>query len=113
MWPCEGCARCARCPRDGAGGLSRPGATSEGGRLQGDAEVAQVRVILHARVDDRVHDVVEDEVEDPLVRHMLGVQFSAEMGRGECEEQGRGGSWRALRGHSAGGGGRRVGVRAG
>ena len=70
--------------------MSRPGATSEGGCLQGDAEVAQVRVVLHARVDDRVHDVVEDEVEDPLVRHMLGVQFSAEMGRGECEERWQG-----------------------
>ena len=76
MWPCEGCARCARCPRDGAGGLSRPGATSEGGCLQGDAEVS-VDLEVHARVDDRVQDVVEDAVEDPLVRERRGDQVSA------------------------------------
>ena len=85
-----------------------------GGSLQGDAELAEVRVCLHAMGDDHDHDVVEDEVEDPVVRQMLRVQVSAdvaEMGRGECawgSKCGEGG-WRG----SAGGGGRRVGVSAG
>ena len=55
-----------------------------GGSLQGDAEVAEVRVCLHAMGDDHDHDVVEDEVADPVVRQRLRAQVSAaEMGRGE------------------------------
>ena len=75
--------------------MSRPGATSEGGCLQGDAEVAEVRESLHALGDDHDHDVVEDEVEDPVVRQWLRVQVSAaEMGRGECAWGSRSGGGR-------------------